>query len=839
MNGTDSDSQAAYQVLLDQLPYLQKLPSNDVAYVLRNVVSDLYVEDMQILYNRDDQITDLYLVLEGAVEEMQVARINGRMHYSLHRTVGPGIMVGLYDLFFSQRHSTRAHTLGPTHLLKIRAAAIDRLIYRFPELRNALAPLHVIERLRTIPLFGARSQVELGFIADACRKAEWRPDQPIYAVDAPADWFYIIDYGQVRLTWPEGEEAWVANGAVFGFLDAPEMGSAQPVMGHAANAIGPTATFMAPRQALLEITGLDLDTLGQQLHQSVTETLDQLPIFAAFSPEQRQKLAGFVSHYYIPIPHLVIQQDELNDSLWVLMPGQRARIHALDASGHALQSTGAEGPNYFGETALRVQLPADSTVEAEAGSQWVRLHARDLDALSQRVGENLGRKLTLRADADHLVEREDVRQQHNWLQPGEFIDVFRRRHWLVLFRKTWLAQLLFWLLFLPGIGYSLATARPSGWLDWLLLLIGLLVVGQLAWGLLDYFNDYLIITNRRVVRQEEVLFLKQWRQEAMLEQVQNVDVAADFWGNWLGYGEVIIRTAGSQGAIPFDFVANPAGIREAIFRQRGRRQSHMQAEGKGVIQRLLEGRLGLRLPLPSRVDQGNRGTPRPRTLPAWLLAVMRFLRLQRKPVRVDTNYLVWRKHWLILIAQLLTPLSILLGVVLLIFGQIFTWVDALHAAFLALDLLLALIGLVDLVWMAWIVANWRNDTYEVDLESVADVEKKPLFFAEKRRSARLGDIENIEIDIPSPLHYLLNFGNVRLQTAATQGDFTFDWVPDPRGVAVEIQRRIEDYLYRAEMTRARQRAQELPDWFEMYNRLGRTARQRAGQADSPENTDRS
>jgi hypothetical protein len=61
-------------------------------------------------------------------------------------------------------------------------------------------------------------------------------------------------------------------------------------------------------------------------------------------------------------------------------------------------------------------------------------------------------------------------------------------------------------------------------------------------------------------------------------------------------------------------------------------------------------------------------------------------------------------------------------------------------------------------------------------------------------------------------------------------------VPDPRGVAVEIQRRIEDFRYRAEMARARQRAQELPDWFEMYNRLGRTSRQHAGSATAPDRT---
>jgi hypothetical protein len=118
------------------------------------------------------------------------------------------------------------------------------------------------------------------------------------------------------------------------------------------------------------------------------------------------------------------------------------------------------------------------------------------------------------------------------------------------------------------------------------------------------------------------------------------------------------------------------------------------------------------------------------------------------------------------------------------------------------------------------VADWRNDTYEIDSKQISDVEKKPLFFSEKRRTALLGEIENIEVNIPSPLHYLLNFGNVRLFTAANQGEFTFDWVPDPRGVSEEIRRRIQLYREQQESNRARQRAQEFPDWFEMYNRLG-------------------
>jgi hypothetical protein len=343
-------------------------------------------------------------------------------------------------------------------------------------------------------------------------------------------------------------------------------------------------------------------------------------------------------------------------------------------------------------------------------------------------------------------------------------------------------------------------------------------VAQLGWGVLDYLNDYLIVTNRRVVRQEEVILLKQWRQEAALEQIQNVDVSTDFWGNLLDYGNLVIRTAGTAGAIAFDIVGNAASIRTAIFDQRSRRQRHVLAEGKGVIQRMLEGRLGLRLHLPDRVYQDLPSRTETVQRRWWRLLWPDFRDSKTEQER-NTNHIIWRKHWFILMTQLLGPLLFLGAILLLFVGQSFGWIGALHEAFLALDLILALAGLVDLGLIGWIIADWRNDTYEVTTEVLIDIEKKPLFFSESRREARLGDIENIEVSVPTPLHYLLDFGNVRLQTAAQQGDFTFDWVPDPRRVAAEIQRRIGEFRRRQELDRARLRAQELPDWFELYDRL--------------------
>ncbi|MEI2736176.1 MAG: hypothetical protein V9G24_16230 [Rhodoblastus sp.] len=86
-------------------------------------------------------------------------------------------------------------------------------------------------------------------------------------------------------------------------------------------------------------------------------------------------------------------------------------------------------------------------------------------------------------------------------------------------------------------------------------------------------------------------------------------------------------------------------------------------------------------------------------------------------------------------------------------------------------------------------------------------------------SAGLGRIQNVSMSVPTPLHWLFNYGNVVCQTAAETGAFIFYAVPDPRAVAQEILKRMDDYRKQEERESARKRSQELPDWFEMYNRI--------------------
>ena len=272
------------------------------------------------------------------------------------------------------------------------------------------------------------------------------------------------------------------------------------------------------------------------------------------------------------------------------------------------------------------------------------------------------------------------------------------------------------------------------------------------------------------------------------------------------------------GVIEFDYVPEPNDLKQTILEQQSLRLQHYQASGKMVIQHMLEERLGMELSLPPRVTTGANGNGYNGT-GRWRRRIAEAKAWVFPPRDPNPTLVVWRKHWLVLLGKILMPLAVLMFILMLLTGQQFI-PPSLHNLVAAADLALAVISLITFLWFLWQIADWRNDTYEVDLKQIADVAKKPLFFAENRKTALLSEIENVEFAIPSPINYIFNFGNVRIQTAATEGDFTFDWVPNPRFVSDEIWRRVEAYRARQETDRARQRAEELPDWFEMYDRLG-------------------
>jgi CRP-like cAMP-binding protein/membrane protein YdbS with pleckstrin-like domain len=803
---------------IQQLNFLAGVSKPELIELFTDAVRDVSLHDRAVLCQQDATIDYVWLLLEGKISQFRRdVDPAGKPRQSLVREAEPGTLIGAYDFLFETTYRTRAIAVGACHLLAIDASVLSRLVFRFPDMRQRMAPLDTIGRLQTLPMVGEVEPVGLGFLADVLAAKDYKAGDVLYRSGDAVDRIYLLSQGQVELHWDSGAKNWVGNGTLLGLAHGAGASPAVTVTHDCVVSIA-AKIFSVPRAAFITITGLRPDEKGLEIVAEREGIVDGMRVFAKFSELQRRQLIGFFSHNRYPTNHLLVQQNEAADSLWVVMPGSNAIIDAIDKDGTNMRDTVVTGPTYFAETALLGQIPQGSTVEADAGSEWLRLHWRDFDYFDVVDPADLRAKLQINSPKQPRLVGKEARKKYPWLMQGETVAYFSRRHWVAFLMKNFLTFIFIGLVIVFGIvGWALPGAQL-----WVVSTVILLLIGSgvaLAWGITDYRNDWLVVTNRRVVYQEKLLFVNSWRKEAPLEQIQSVDFLRTLLGRWLGFGTLIVRTAGTAGEIRFNYTTNFDELRGVIKVQQDQRKQHASAQSKISIHRQLERRLGLMVEPPSRIAREKPpAPPKPQT---WY---SRIFGRQGIGIRWEEgNRIVWRKHWMALLPRIgwgwLTPFLI----IILLAGW---WAlstrqvpDAWEPIASVVQLLLGIFVLAFILRLAWVIVDWYNDTYEVSDSDVVNMRKLPFGLREDRRAAALARIQNVEMRIPSPIHWLFDYGNVVIQTAAEFGTLIFYSVPNPRAVADEILTRMDNAQRRQEEEEARRRAQDLPDWFEMYNRL--------------------
>ena len=143
------------------------------------------------------------------------------------------------------------------------------------------------------------------------------------------------------------------------------------------------------------------------------------------------------------------------------------------------------------------------------------------------------------------------------LEKGEFT---WRPHWLFLLKALiGPFTLLGCGALIIVIGTRMATFAPL----WVLLASVLLILvwlGWTAWEIEDYTNDMYILTPDKVIDIEKKPFGPEGRREAGLSQVNNVSSQTTYLSNFLGYGTVVLSTAGSGGSFTFARVPHPSEV---------------------------------------------------------------------------------------------------------------------------------------------------------------------------------------------------------------------------------------------------------------------------------------
>ncbi len=580
----------------------------------------------------------------------------------------------------------------------------------------------------------------------------------------------------------------------------------------------------------------------------IVSHLGATELFSLLEPGELRQLAALFHVVQCPGGHILTEPGQVDASLCVVVRGGVVVGGGEAATSPAVGSGARGGTDAItgtrGSTDAATGTRGYGTVIGQHGvflgaARGTEVRTVMATTLLHADGDQLWDWLRQRPQVlDKLILPEDIRAGlvlagDSAAVSGEHTMALFRRHWSALLRGLVLPLLL--ALALTALAWFVVPllAPPVAILALALIVLGLPILAA-AWAFLDYYYDCLIVTNRRIIRIERTPLIDARRHEAPLASIQDVQVLRpSLPARLLGYGDVIVQTASTRGALHFARLAAPERVRAAVFEQIEQGRAFDRERYRVWVAEQLRGMLSgaaappmaaeerpavdeAELP-PSLVDRPGFGRS------ASILAhALRALAWPLPKLRCQQGAVVtWRKHWWVLWREtFLALVAALLLTAALLSLVTSSWRggpslrDRPRPALVIGGLWLAAVGL-----LAWRFEDWRNDLYQLTDEHVIDIERQPLGFFEHRREAPLGQIQDVRCHVPNPWARLLNYGHVEIQTAAEAGSLTFDYVYDPRSVQQEIFARLDALRRHREEAERRRRAEEVRTWLAEYHRL--------------------
>lgn len=869
---------------LSKRPRLATWPPAEVEKAAREV-EVITKRAGEFVFDTSYQADDAYLVYSGQVRQ-SVSSAQGVEWW--RRILSDGEFFTQQALFRGASYASTAQAEQDSVLLRVSAAMLSDLLTRHPELWSIFYT-NTAARLQAIPLLRSLDDHQIERLSVTANEVTFEPGETICTADQANGELFIIDWGQVRITQQMQTEL-SGSGQLIATAPTPEVlrqqgFSALPHILTAGNyfvgglmhiphqltvtAVAVTKVgiihIAATYVELLEERFADVrymlynrpviaDRLKQALH-------DEL-LFADLNEAQWAMLETITGWEHVPSNLDVTRQGQVGSKLYVLSAGS-ALVRATDDDGRErprhFSRIGFK--DYYGINALlhrdrhgatvRSMLDKGPDGEALDGTDWFTLQHDDVLYVLQSNSEQwLGAKLW-----DEMSVKPKEKTRYGWQEADEEIILFRRRHWLWLFLRLTAVFLAVFagyaLLVAVDDALGIVALQPFTYAFVALLFLGVPV----AWFLIDYLNDYYVITTKRVVRQERVFLIYENQQTAPLERIQDVTSQASIFGKLFNYALLNITTAG-MGSISFEMVPRPEDVETTVRGLQGKaRSGELGAQRENLRNKILS-RLKIRLTpaIPERVlPQGMAVAPqmtawqlfwhrltnpwrrfwrwlrsRPEAIYLTLIRILpkytqeKILRdreaKKRREIKPMDDDIVYRKHpWFLLKAAAIPLAVIVVSIILVIFTDF--GIRRLSELSEPVAIAYTVFLLVCIGWLWFRVENWRNDKYILTKTHISYIYKLPLGLYERRRQAEWEKVQNANYVVPGIWANLINFGTVVVETASVEGRFEFLNIGSPRKVQQEVMMRL-GLTRAAQAQRAREQQQSaLSETLEIYNEL--------------------
>jgi hypothetical protein len=493
---------------------------------------------------------------------------------------------------------------------------------------------------------------------------------------------------------------------------------------------------------------------------------------------------------------VVFEQDKTADIFYIIFKGKVNIYRKGKKEEERIAFLGAG--DYFGEEALLTNRLRSATVRATAGTILLSLRKEQFAKLIKTIK-------SLKTNFQIAVEsRKLTRRLHpGWLNANEVIYLLTRKHPILLLRVLWKPVLSF---LIPLALMTLAAFDLSNWFFGILAGMSLIFCSAwTAWEVIDWGNDYYIVTNQRVIWLEKVIGLYDSREEAMMNTVLSINTSTDQWGRIVGYGDVIVRTF--TGEIRLKFVGYPKQVEMMIREYWTRTQGATKEIQQETVKKAIRKKLGWPDPPAAKQDTfGGQQKHEDHTFFADWFSGRFTLRLE------DGDTVTYHKHWIILLFTLWKQFLILIALVA--FPFVWNYFELGTMPIAMITFLISFI-LVTFIWIWYDYADWSNDIFQVTADQIIDVFKKP-FGDEERKAAPLENILSTQYKRHGIVGMVMNFGTVFIAVGGT--NFDFEDVADPPTVQQDIVRRMNARKAKKAEAEAAAEREKLAEWLMLYHK---------------------
>lgn len=555
-------------------------------------------------------------------------------------------------------------------------------------------------------------------------------------------------------------------------------------------------------------------------------------------PDELEALARMMHLQEYVSGDAILTQGENTTNFYIVDSGY-VNLRRTDQTGYE-QAIGSKGPgDFFGVKMFTTQEPSEYTFEAVGTTAMWVMERQDWDLLLEQFPDVLAHMPELREEYARLT------MGLNWLAPGEVIDLVTRRHPWSLFlmaRVPLFIAIVFTIAYF--ISVRLGVTERLTWLPYVYYGTMIFVLLWAIWNGVNWFNDSYIVTNKRAVRINRVLFISDSRSEVPIEKIQQQQVERrGIISTLLNISDLHITSASATAApLVFATVGNVERIQRAIEVERTRVAERNQAAEREHLRSMIAGEIRhYVLHEPPFPDPGIKAVAamgwREQMRSIWGLRGGSAASLRRQlretwlwlfgtEIRTEKT-VTWRKHYVVLLRQI--GLGLLIFFILL---ALFGFVVYSGAEFGALTRGIYL-GMGGAIFAAFLVVvwqwlDWRVDLYRLTETQIIDIESLPFGLRYNEMKADLAKIQDVNVSRPHFINTLLDYGDVEVRTAGSSPPFTFNRVAHPSLVADELQKRIAILAFRNSEKDAREQTRQIVDAIVAYHRLVAAERQQNG-----------